>query len=216
MATQLIDQFAKDLRPDTKAAVYESIRLNAIMALILSEGVVARASRDGLLEFVELPTTVSKQVTLAAGEWVAAVMELDRDGIYNVVVTTNDQADSRITGMARELYGPLSARSPLKPRIWRHSSPWYTTKARANAGAAKRLAALIAERSLPVKAWLPFDPTVDVGDLHTLSLVPGSLEPDARVMQVRWSLGDADMEITYSVPRSEVEAWTRPSDLQPN
>lgn len=198
-----------------RSTVYEPVRLNSVMTLLRGSDLILRASRDGVAEFVQLPTTITKQVTLASGEWVGALMTLDRDGVYNTVVTTSDQADSRVSGMAREVVGPFAATGPLLPRIYRHSSPLYTSNSAAAAGARTLLASLLAERSLQVTAVMPLDPTVDCGDLHRVSLVPGSLEPTGRVVRLQWSTSEADMQVTYSIPRAEVETWIRPSDLQP-
>ena len=207
------DGIPAGLTVSRKGAVYDQVRLTAILSL-LPPSVLIRAGRGGVAEFFELPTLVSKVVTPAAGEWVSASMDLDRDGLVNTVITTSDQADSRISGLAQETAGPFSASGPLKPRIYRHSSPLYTTSAQAMAGAATRLASLLAERSLPVTVTMPFDPSVDAGDLHRVALVPGSLEPVARVKSIRWTLGSAEMAATYSVSREEVQSWMRPSDLQ--
>ena len=203
------------LDAEHKGAIYDPVRMTALLS-ILPADLIIRASRGSMAEFFTLPSTVSKLVTVAEGEWISASMNLDRDGIFNVVVTTSDQADSRISGIASEVAGPFSASGPLRPRIYRHSSPLYTTQAQAQAGATTRLASLLASRSMTVTARLPFDPTVDAGDLHTLSLVPGSLEPLARVQSLTWSPFEAEMTIRYSVTRQEVESWTRPADLLPN
>lgn len=199
-----------------RGTVYDQVRLNAIMALASDPNVIARSARDGgQLEFATLPTQVSKLVTIASGEWIHAALTMDRDGIVNTVVATSDASDSRITGIAQETVGAYSANGPLHPRIERISSAAYTSNARARRAAQERLAAILAERSLPVEVTLPLDPSIDCGDLHRLTLVPGSLEPTARVVGVKWSASDAAMTVTYSVPRSEVEAWTRSADLRP-
>ena len=201
--------------PVDTAMTVPNNRMEALKAIIEGSTVNARVTRSGVLEFFTLPTVVSKTVTLAEGTWINALAKLDRDDISNAVIATSDASENPATGIAYEQTGPFATWGPLGTRITRISSPKYSTTALAAQAAANKLAALKAERAITVEATVPFDPTVDAGDLHRVSLIPGQLDTNARVTRVQWTAGDPAMTLTYSIDRNEVDAWLRPIDWQP-
>lgn len=98
----------------------------------------------------------------------------------------------------------------MGPISLRHSSPLYTTTARANAGAATLLSKRRAARELRVEAVMAYDPTVDCLDTHQIWLAPG-LEPLGLVVGLSRDLvKGGPMTVTYTIPRDTVENWIRP------
>lgn len=199
--------------------VYETDRHQVMRDLLTLVDMVPACARDGYL--VPLRPTRKKSADLMvspdAGNLISArVMPTDA-GLVNVVETINDQTDStegaakQIRAIVRESSGPYRAQGPLGPILRQHASPLYATQAQAQAGAQTILDRERAARELRVQAQLTYDPTVDVLDTHLLWLAPG-LQVLALVVDVEMDLvqGGA-MQVTYTVPRAEVESWIRPS-----
>lgn len=197
-----------------KQGVYEEERHRTVKTLLALAGQVPAPTRGGSLtgRSAQRKTFPDLVVSPTAGNWIDAAVYPDDDGVVNVVQTSGEGTDAAqlIRGLAREVSGPLRWDGPMGPISLRHSSPFYTTTAAANAGAATMLAKRRAARELRVEAVMTYDPTVDCLDTHRIWLAPG-LEPLGLVVGLSRDLvKGGPMSVTYTIPRDTVENWIRP------
>lgn len=165
----------------TNAAVpatitYDASRWAVIKALAATQGKVPVPSRTGVLRFLTpaVGTVPVWSVTVDARTLVDSALKHDRQGLVNTVVTYGEQTDgvSPVRGIASETTGPLRADGPLKPQIFGHSSPLYTTQAQAQVGAGTLLARKLAERTLRVPFTATWNPALDVLDTIEIQASP--------------------------------------------
>ena len=196
----------------TNGLLYEPSRLDNVKTLLAGTGMVIAPSRAGVVTVVDLPSEVSKRVTIDSAEWVSSEMNQSRDRIYNTWVTSNAVGEETIRGVAVEKGGAFGADAPLGPRIYRHSSPVYADSQSAQKGAETLKRHHIEERQIRVRVETTFDPTVDVGDLHQVEIVPGKLAVTARLVKAAIPLTGGLQVHEYEIAREEVEAWRRLSN----
>lgn len=193
-------------------AAYGESRLETVANLARDLGRVLATTRDGAVTMID-PTMTAPvlSVTPEAGSWVDIRPMLTRTGIYNVVVTAGQDVGTGAappTGVARILTGPYGV-SAIGPRVYRHSSDFYRTRAQAQAGADSLAATLTQSRMAEFTVTAAFDPRVDVLDTHRVTIRPGGRAPlavDALVVGVSMNLvTGGPMTLTYQVPLGALE-----------
>lgn len=209
--------------PDTtivgKGITYQSDRLATVVQLATIAGRGVAMSRAGVVEFptLQLAAAPVLDVTVAAGRWIDSTVAHTRDGIYNACeVVGADPGNGRpVRGYAQVTGGPYGADGPLGVRLLQVESDLVRSTAKATDMAQQQLAQAVTGRQVRFTVQELWNPAVDVGDTHLVTVVPDRtdtgrdrLQVLAMVVGVEWSLTGGPMTVTYSAPRDRVTPWT--------
>ncbi len=184
------------------SVIFETNRLNNIVALADSVGAWIAPDRHGTLRIFDPPGQVAvATVTAEAGAKIDVIPTVSRLGIVNAVATEGQQTDpdAIVRGFAMIDTGPRRATGPLHAQMIRHSSSFYQNAGQAHSGADSILARRTANRTIPVTGTVPWNAAWDVGEWHDLELWPGGDIVPALLTRLVTDLLGASMTATWQV-----------------
>ena len=133
-----------------------------------------------------------------SGLRVSLTRRMQRDGVYNAVVTRGNTSDNVTLQRVLTLNeGPLAYGGPFGSVPYFHASSLLDTQAAVDAAAATTLARISQVKPQTVQVVCVINPAVEVGDTVRLP-VPGGYV-DGRVVEATWPLTEGETTMTLQV-----------------